>query len=95
MAVPNFALRREDRDHRIHGNAFGVEISLRARDHPIRTSRIPPDVILTLVHSTRLLPWVVKIMSVPRSVSRAIPRPPLAVKKRTDNRLEPLTTVAP
>ena len=23
MAVANFALRREDRDHRIHGNAFG------------------------------------------------------------------------
>ena len=23
MAVPNLALRREDRDHRIHGNAFG------------------------------------------------------------------------
>ena len=31
--------------------------------------------ILTLVHSTRLLPWGVKIMSVPRSDSRAIPRP--------------------
>jgi hypothetical protein len=30
---------------------------------------------LTLVHSTRLLPWVVKIMSVPRSVSRATVAP--------------------
>ena len=38
-------------------------------------SRILPDVILTLVHSTRLLPWVVKIMSVPRSVSRATVAP--------------------
>ena len=72
-----------------------VQISLRARYRPIRTSRILPDVILTLVHSTRLLPWVVKIMSVPRSVSRAIPRPPLAVQKVAGNRLEPLTTVAP
>ena len=34
-------------------------------------------------------------MSVPRSVSRAIPRPPLAVQKGADNRLESLTTVAP
>ena len=72
-----------------------VQSSLRARYRPIRTSRILPDVILTLVHSTRLLPWVVKIMSVPRSVSRAIPRPPLAVQKVADNRLESLTTVAP
>ena len=34
-------------------------------------------------------------MSVPRSVSRAIPRPPLAVQKVADNRLESLMTVAP
>ena len=66
----------------MHRNAFGGKGSLRARYRPIRTSRILPDVILTLVHSTRLLPCVVKIMSVPRSVSRAIPRPPLAVNKR-------------
>ena len=39
--------------------------------------------ILTLVHSTRLLPQVVKIMSVPRSVSRAIPRPPLAIHEKS------------
>ena len=61
------------------------EISLRARYRPSRTSRILPDVILTLVHNTRLLPCVVKIMSVPRSVSRAIPRPPLAVNWKSDS----------
>ncbi len=49
--------------------------SLRGRYRPSRTSRILPDMILTLVHSTRLLPWVVKIMSVPRSVSRATVSP--------------------
>ena len=46
-----------------------------ATARPTRTSRILPDVILTLVHSTRLLPEVVKIMSVPRSVSRATVSP--------------------
>ena len=98
MAVPILSLRRGDLATGATARPIRtswVQGSLRARDRPIRTSRILPDVILTLVHSTRLLPWVVKIMSVPRSVSRAIPRPPLAVQKVADNRLEPLTTVAP
>ena len=53
----------------------GAGLATGATARPTRTSRILPDVILTLVHSTRLLPWVVKIMSVPRSVSRATVAP--------------------
>ena len=76
MAVPNLALRRGNLATGVTARptrTSWVQGSLRARDRPIRTSRILPDVILTLVHGTRLLPWVVKIMSVPRSDSRAIP----------------------
>jgi len=39
--------------------------------------------ILTLVHSTRLLPCVVKITSVPRTASRAIPPTPLDVHRKS------------
>ena len=52
------------------------QISLRGRQlaRPA-LRRILPDMFLTLEHSTRLLPWVIKIMSVPRSVSRATVAP--------------------
>ncbi len=53
----------------------GAGLATGATARPTRTSRTPPDVILTLVHSTRLLPWGVKIMSVPRSVSRVTVAP--------------------
>ena len=54
-------------------NRSAVQGSLRVGIARSAALRILPDVILTLVHSTRLLPLIVKIMSVPRSVSRAIP----------------------
>ena len=57
----------------------GRQIALTVR------SRILPDMILTLTHSVRLLPCIVKITSVPRTTSRAVPRPPLAINRKGAN----------
>ena len=58
-------------------------------ESPTRTSRTPPDVILTLVHSTRLLPRVVKIMSVPaKCLSCHSPPTTRRQLKKRNNRLK-------
>ena len=50
-------------------------------------SRILPGMILTLTHSARLLPSVVKITPVPRTISRAIPRPLRSTSKGKSNEI--------
>ena len=56
---------------------------------PTRTSRTPPDMILTLVLSTRLLPRVVKITSVPaKMLSCASPPSARRQQKERYNRLK-------
>ena len=40
---------------------YSKTLATGATARPTRTSWVPAGMILTLVHSTRLLPWVVKI----------------------------------